>query len=216
MATIIDHIRYKNMITSIILLMLSSATGAYAEIVNYGFETGDFSGWTVVSGNAWGIQPPEDHNEHHTITAWDGRYYASTYWAGESATGVLRSDTETIGIGSQRVASHINTGAENWNWKSRATLLVPISLHSPCTSNGRTMFRPLVMFSGLCLTAIRRRTTDLSTAHRSIGTTPSFAETSTSMRTCGSTPIPNPSKTQSPTRRRTEHWGFCQAKARRR
>lgn len=76
--------------------LLSGVTGvALAELTNPAFERGNYTGWTVVSGTAWG-SGPIDERVHPYIEAWEGRWYASTYPAGQAAVGVLRSETFTL------------------------------------------------------------------------------------------------------------------------
>jgi len=85
--------------TSLVIgVMLAAAVmpvGVYGQIANSDFETGSYSGWTVISGTAWG-SGPADQRGHPHIEAWEGRYYANSYLGGESAVGVLRSDSFTL------------------------------------------------------------------------------------------------------------------------
>ncbi|RLD11568.1 MAG: hypothetical protein DRI44_03225 [Chlamydiae bacterium] len=63
---------------------------------NWDFETGTYTNWTVISGNAFG--QPTTQNAGGQITGWQGTYYAGTLYpenagVNEEATGVLRSVT---------------------------------------------------------------------------------------------------------------------------
>ena len=65
---------------------------------NWDFETGTYTNWTVISGDAFG--QPTTQNAGGQITGWQGTYYAGTLYpdnAGlvETAVGVLRSVTFT-------------------------------------------------------------------------------------------------------------------------
>lgn len=77
------------------LLLALSAASADGVIQNGSFETGDYTGWNIVSGTAFGAGPI-DERVFPSIEAWEGRYYVNTFWAGETATGVLRSDPFTL------------------------------------------------------------------------------------------------------------------------
>lgn len=77
----------------IILLGILLAIPAGAQLSNPGFETGDFTGWTVVNG-VWEV------TSYGGNVGYEGTYYA---WAqalgdpaGNSYTGVLESETFTI------------------------------------------------------------------------------------------------------------------------
>jgi sucrose-6-phosphate hydrolase SacC (GH32 family) len=70
------------------------------EIVNPGFETGDLTGWTVMSGNAFGPESVSDE------TTWwaeqipyhqEGSYHLNGWRRQESSTGVLRSSIFRLG-----------------------------------------------------------------------------------------------------------------------
>lgn len=77
-----------------------SVTDAVYQVQNPSFETGDMTGWMVVSGEAFG--PDSVSNE----TTWwaeqipyhqEGTYHLNGWKYSESATGVLRSSTFELG-----------------------------------------------------------------------------------------------------------------------
>jgi len=93
------------------MVLLSCAAPAMGAplVGSPGFESGDYSGWTVVSGTAWGAGPT-DQRGHPSIEAWEGRYYANSYLAGEAAVGVLRSDPFTL----QTPVTFLMAGWDRW------------------------------------------------------------------------------------------------------
>jgi hypothetical protein len=78
----------------VLIVSMSSSLGDVraAGITNGSFEDGNYGGWTIISGDAWGSSPA-DLRGNATIQAWEGRYYANSFLAGESAVGVLQSST---------------------------------------------------------------------------------------------------------------------------
>ncbi|EES73880.1 hypothetical protein POTG_01587 [Paenibacillus sp. oral taxon 786 str. D14] len=93
-----------------------SVTDAVYQVQNPSFETGDMTGWTVVSGEAFG--PDSVSNE----TTWwaeqipyhqEGTYHLNGWKYSESATGVLRSSTFELG-GSGWISFKLG-GAKNPN-----------------------------------------------------------------------------------------------------
>ncbi len=62
---------------------------------NGSFETGDYTGWTVVEGDAWGTGPSLG-GVHASATGYDGLYCADSFTPGEAAIGILRSDNFTL------------------------------------------------------------------------------------------------------------------------
>jgi hypothetical protein len=62
---------------------------------NGSFETGDYTGWTVVEGDAWGTGPSTG-GVHSTATGYDGFYCADSFTPGEAAVGILRSNNFTL------------------------------------------------------------------------------------------------------------------------
>ena len=96
--------------------MALSATDAVYQIENPGFETGDMSGWTVVRGEAFGLDSVSDES-----TWWaeqipynqEGDYHLNGWKYDEAATGVLRSSTFELG-GSGWISFKLG-GAKNAN-----------------------------------------------------------------------------------------------------
>lgn len=80
-----------------IVVVLSCCYMSEGQVPNGDFETGNYSGWSWVSGTAWG-PAPVDQRWHPSITAWEGRYYANSYAQGETAVGVIRSSTFTLNM----------------------------------------------------------------------------------------------------------------------
>ena len=74
-----------------VALLTFSAT---AVIQNGGFETGDYSGWTV-AGNAWGNHPTNT-DMGVGIAGWNGNYCALSRINGEEQIGTLHSDNLTL------------------------------------------------------------------------------------------------------------------------
>ncbi len=64
---------------------------------NGNFELGNYTGWTVVEGDAWGTKPVYT-GDHSVATGYEGSYCADSYLAagGEAATGILRSNNFTL------------------------------------------------------------------------------------------------------------------------
>jgi hypothetical protein len=73
-------------------LIVVLALSAQATLTNPDFETGDYSGWTR-TGNAWAGTPS---SATWPSSGFHGSFHANSYFAGESATGTLRSATFTL------------------------------------------------------------------------------------------------------------------------
>ena len=105
--------------TGVIATLFLTLT-ATAEIINGGFETGNYSGWTT-SGNAWGNHPTNT-DMGVEIAGWNGNYCALSRINGEDQVGTLKSDNFTI-LSGERIDFLIggwrsaNIPAEsNWNY----------------------------------------------------------------------------------------------------
>ena len=76
---------------AVFLVVILFPAVSWGVITNGGFETGDFTGWSV-EGDAWSVndEPGADHNQG---AGFEGDYYAESYsLAGETATGTITSD----------------------------------------------------------------------------------------------------------------------------
>jgi len=103
-----------------VLTVALLASTAFADIQNGGFESGDYTGWTV-SGNAWGSHPTNT-DMGVGIAGWNGNYCALSRINGENQTGTLRSANFTL-LSGERVDfliggwRSVNVPAEsNWNY----------------------------------------------------------------------------------------------------
>jgi len=93
---------------------------ATADILNGGFESGSYTGWTV-TGNAWGNHPTNT-DMGVGIAGWNGNYCALSRINGEDQTGTLQSDNFIL-LSGERVDfliggwRSVNVPAEsNWNY----------------------------------------------------------------------------------------------------
>jgi len=80
-----------------VLWLSTAGLTARAAIANPDFETGDYSGWTR-TGAAWGAAPA---TATWPSSGFHGLYHANSYFAGEPATGTLRSATFTLTPGAR-------------------------------------------------------------------------------------------------------------------
>ncbi len=87
------------------IALLAVLTPVTAQPANGNFETGDYTGWTVVDGGAWGTGP-----SNGARTNKEGTYSADSHMAGdETLVGTLRSSTfalPTSGMISFLIAGH--------------------------------------------------------------------------------------------------------------
>jgi len=98
---------------------------------NWDFETGTYTNWTVIFGNAFG--QPTTQNAGGQITGWQGIYYAGTLYpenagVNEAATGVIRSVTFTCPT--NNAVSFLLNG-----WSSRGAFGNPGKVYNYVTLN---------------------------------------------------------------------------------
>jgi hypothetical protein len=79
----------------------AGASSAKAGFINGGFESGDFTGWTVSSSLATVTTSEAKLGETGTWSAYEGNYFASVFTGGGNGVFTLLSQTFTAGIGDQ-------------------------------------------------------------------------------------------------------------------